>query len=49
MVTQGGRPSGAVDASAWSDEEEAAFNQALLEFEATIHARLNPQPSSNLA
>jgi len=40
---------GGVDASAWSDEEKAAFNQALLELETTIHARLNPQPSSNLA
>jgi ParB family chromosome partitioning protein len=40
---------GAVDASAWSEEQKVAFNQALLELETTIHARLNPQPSSNLA
>ena len=31
---------GAVDVSAWSDEETAAFNQTLLEFEGTIHILL---------
>jgi ParB family chromosome partitioning protein len=40
---------GAVDDSAWSEEEKVAFNQTLLEFEEAIQTRLNPQPSTTLA
>ena len=40
---------GAVDVSAWTENEKSAFNQALMELHETIQAHLNPPAPSNLA
>ena len=40
---------GAVDVSAWTEDEKGAFNQTLMDLHETIQAHPNPQAPSNLA
>ena len=40
---------GAVDVSAWTEDEKSAFNQTLMDLHETIQAHLNPPAPASLA